>query len=191
MNYKDTAKQLAEYRSQIAALRKKMREAQSTVEPEDVKDYVFPRAGGGTARLSELFGDKDTLFIVHNMGASCTSCTMWADGFNGVFDHLNDCSAFVVVSPDAPEDQKKFAASRKWRFPMVSYQGNTFGEDMGYRPEGRAMPGVSVFRRNGDKIMRVADTTFSPGDDFCAVWHFFDLIPGGAAGWRPKYQYAS
>ena len=52
------------------------------------------------------------------------------------------------------------------------------------------MPGVSVFKRKGDKIMRVADTAFSPGDDFCTVWHFLDLIPEGAAGWQPKYKYA-
>jgi hypothetical protein len=32
------------------------------------------------------------------------------------------------------------------------------------------MPGVSVFKRKGDKIMRVADTAFMHGDDFCSVW---------------------
>jgi len=39
-------------------------------------------------------------------------------------------------------------------------------------------------------IVRVSDASFSPGDDFCSVWHFFDLIPEGAAGWQPKYNYA-
>jgi predicted dithiol-disulfide oxidoreductase (DUF899 family) len=68
-----------------------------------------------------------------------------------------------------------------------SNQGTAFAEDMGYRPNGRAMPGVSVFKRKGDKILRVADTAFSPGDDFCSVWHLFDLIPEGAAGWQPKF----
>ena len=123
------------------------------------------------------------------MGASCPYCTLWADGFNGVFDHLSSRAAFVLSSPDTPEQQQKFAASRGWRFPMVSYQDTTFAEDMGYRPNGRAMPGVSVFKRQAGKIVRVADTSFSPGDDFCSVWHFFDLIPEGAAGWQPKYQY--
>jgi predicted dithiol-disulfide oxidoreductase (DUF899 family) len=61
---------------------------------------------------------------------------------------------------------------------------------MGYRRDGRPMPGVSVFKRNGDKIMRVADTAFTHGDDFCSVWHFLDLIPEGAAGWEPKFSYA-
>ncbi|MGB8898135.1 MAG: hypothetical protein WCC90_02260, partial [Methylocella sp.] len=69
-------------------------------------------------------------------------------------------------------------------------QGTTFAEDMGYRPNGRAMPGVSVFKRKGDKIMRAADTAFTHGDDFCSVWHLFDLIPEGAAGWQPNFSYA-
>jgi len=116
---------------------------------------------------------------------------MWADGFNGVLDHLSDRAAFVVSSPDAPEHQRSFAASRGWRFPMVSTQGTSFADEMGYRANGRAMPGVSVFRRKGRKILRVADTGFDHGDDFCSVWHLFDLFPEGAAGWRPRFRYAS
>jgi len=191
MSYKDTAAKLNDYRRQIADLRRKMREAQASIEPEEVRDYTFQRAGGVAVKLSALFGDKDTLFVVHNMGASCPNCTLWADGFNGVFEHLRNRAAFVVSSPDAPEKQQAFAASRGWRFPMVSTQGTTFSQDMGYWHDKGAMPGISVFEREGGKIMRIADTAFSPGDDFCTVWHVFDLIPEGAAGWQPKYDYAS
>ena len=35
----------------------------------------------------------------------------------------------------------------------------------------------------------VSDATWSPGDDFCTVWHFFDLLPEGPAGWWPKINY--
>jgi len=190
MNYKAKAARLDDYRRQIADLRRKMREAQAACEPEAVKDYTFQRVGG-TVKLSDLFGDKDTLIVVHNMGASCPNCTLWADGFNGVFEHLRDRAAFVVSSPDPPEKQLAFAAARGWRFPMVSIEGSTFAQDMGYWRDGHSMPGISVFKRAGGKIMRVADTSFSPGDDFCTVWHIFDLIPEGAAGWEPKYRYAS
>ena len=58
---------------------------------------------------------------------------MWADGFNGVYDHLAALAAFVVASPNPVEVQKRFAASRGWRFPMVSYGGHRFAKDMGYR----------------------------------------------------------
>jgi hypothetical protein len=37
--------------------------------------------------------------------------------------------------------------------------------------------------------VRVSDTGFSPGDDFCALWHLFDLLPGGAGDWQAKYRY--
>jgi len=160
-----------------------MRALQQSVEPEEVADYRFAGAGG-PVRLSELFGDKDTLFVIHNMGKSCPNCTMWADGFNGVLPHLESRAAFVVTSPDDPATQAEFAGSRGWKFRMVSHQGSDFAADMGYRGEGGGwMPGVSVFKRIDGKIMRVSDAAFDQGDDFCAVWHLFDLIPEGTAGW--------
>jgi predicted dithiol-disulfide oxidoreductase (DUF899 family) len=188
MKYRQASEQIAQYRQQIAGLREKLRATQSAIEPEAIDDYVFPRAGGGSTRLSELFGDKDTLIAIHNMGSGCPYCTLWADGFNGVYDHLHNRAAFVLSSPDAPEQQQRFASGRGWRFPMVSCQGTTFPQDMGYWDKGPT-PGVSVLRRDGARIMRVADTSFSPGDDFCSVWHFFDLIPEGAGDWRPKFKY--
>jgi predicted dithiol-disulfide oxidoreductase (DUF899 family) len=189
MSYKATAQKIADYRGQIADLRRKMREAQAAIEPEEVKDYSFKRAADGSeVKLSQLFGDKETLLVIHNMGRQCSSCTLWADGFNGVYDHLASRAAFVVSSPDPPAIQREFAASRGWRFPMVSAEGENFAQDMGYWRKG-PMPGVSVFKRAGGKIVRVADTSFSPRDDFCAVWHFFELIPEGAAGWQPKFEY--
>jgi hypothetical protein len=48
--------------------------------------------------------------------------------------------------------------------------------------------GVAVFKRAGDAVLRVADGGFRPGDDFCAVWHLFDLLPEGSAGWRAKFS---
>ena len=188
MAYRETAQRLARYRGEIAELRKKMRELQQAVEPDEVGEYAFATPEGRVT-LAELFGDKDSLFVIHNMGAGCPYCTLWADGFNGVLPHLENRAAFVVSSPDDPETQRKFKEVRDWRFRMVSHRDSTFAADMGYRGDKGWLPGVSVFRRAGDGIVRLADTGFSPGDDFCAVWHFLDLIPEGAAGWRPKFDY--
>ncbi len=111
MAYRDTVVQLNEYRAQIAGLCDKMRALQSGIEPETTPDYEF--AGQyGTVRLSELFGDKSDLFVIHNMGRGCPYCTMWADGFNGVLPHLEDRAAFVVSTPDAPDVQRGFAEAR-------------------------------------------------------------------------------
>jgi predicted dithiol-disulfide oxidoreductase (DUF899 family) len=131
MSYADTMAAIRARRAEIAALRGQLRELQAAVEPQAVEDYQL--AGwDGPVRLSALFGDKRDLFVIHNMGTACVACTMWADGFNGVYDHLADRAAFVVSSPNSPRVQKAFAESRGWRFPMVSYQNPDFARDMGY-----------------------------------------------------------
>ncbi len=189
MNYHQTADQVAAWREQIAELRRKMREALAATEPEPVQDYEFATTSGA-ARLSQLFGAKADLIAIHNMGRACVHCTLWADGFNGIYPHIADRTAFVVTSPDPPDVQQTFAAGRGWRFPMVSHQGSSFAEDMGYRSvKGGWLPGVSVFRHDGTRMMRVADTGFRPGDDFCSLWHFFDLLPDSVDGWHAKYAY--
>lgn len=183
MKYADVSGRLANYRREIAAIREKMRETLATVEPQEVSDYEFS-TNDGPVRLSELFGEREDLIVVHNMGVSCSYCTLWADGYNGIHQHVIKRAGFVVSSPDRPPVQQQIAESRGWRFPMVSHAGSSFAADMGYvSAKGGWMPGVSVFKREGHTLLRVSDTGFSPGDDFCSLWHFFDLLPGGAGEW--------
>ena len=155
----------------------------------------------GPVRLSELFAGKRDLILIHNMGTICSSCTMWADGFNGVYEHLAVRAAFVVASPNPVATQKQFAASRGWRFPMVSYEGSRFAEDMRFRhrrlggdhefdeKHGGWNPGVSIFRREGERILRLSEADFGPWDGFCLVYHLFDLVPGLDRHWSPSYRY--
>ena len=189
MKYAAGSEKMLAYRRQIADIRREMRTTLASIEPQEVSDYEF-QTPTGTVRLSELFGDHEDLMVVHNMGSSCPGCTLWADGYNGVHHHVITRTAFAVSSPDTPAVQEKLAEARGWKFRMVSHQGTTFAADMGYRSDqGRWRPGVSVFKRAGSKILRVSDAAWSPGDDFCTVWHFFDLLPEGAAGWSPKLSY--
>ena len=183
MNYADVNGKLTDYRRQIAAIREKMRETLAAVEPQEVKDYELA-SPEGPVRLSQLFDGHEDLILIHNMGVSCSYCTLWADGYNGLHPHVVTRAGFAVSSPDRPTVQRKFAESRGWKFPMVSHAGTSFAADMGYvSAKGGWMPGVSVFRRDGGTILRVSDTGFSPGDDFCSLWHFFDLLPGGVGDW--------
>ncbi len=186
MKYADVNGKLADYRHQIGAIRERMRETLATVEPQEVTDYEFTTVAG-PVRLSTLFGDHEDLILIHNMGASCSYCTLWADGYNGIHQHVVTRAAFAVTSPDRPDVQNRFAQSRGWKFPILSHVGSTFAADMGYvSAQGGWMPGVSVFRREGETIARVSDTGFSPGDDYCTLWHFFDLLPGGVGEWPPS-----
>jgi predicted dithiol-disulfide oxidoreductase (DUF899 family) len=189
MKYAAASEKIRAYRLQIADIRREMRATQAAVEPQEVVDYEF-KTPERTVRLSELFGEHLDLMVVHNMGQSCPSCTLWADGYNGLHKHVITRTAFAVSSPDAPADQREFAQSRGWIFRMVSHRDTTFAADMGYRSDqGKWRPGISVFKLVGRKILRVSDAVWSPGDDFCTLWHFFDLLPDGAAGWSPKLSY--
>lgn len=189
MKFEESAAKLADYRRQIADIRGRMRALQAEIEPEVVKDYGFATLDG-SRKLSSLFGDKDDLIIVHNMGVTCRNCTLWADGYNGLYPHLADRAAFIVASPDPPHVQKAFAAGRQWIFPMVSYVDKAFVTDMGYLTEAGYRPGVSVFRREEARILRVSSAGFKPFDDFCALWHVLDLLPGGVGDWRPRFSYS-
>jgi predicted dithiol-disulfide oxidoreductase (DUF899 family) len=179
--------ELREKRERLIALKKQLA-------GEPVRDYTLKSQDGKSVRLSELFGKHDDLIVIHNMGASCVYCTMWADGFNGVVHHLENRAAFAVVSPDAPATQRVFAQQRGWKFKMCSGEGSTFIEDMGFKhvDGGRSswMPGVSTFRRTPDgKIVRIGKDSLGPGDPYCSVWHLFDLLKDGANGWEPAYKY--
>ena len=155
---------------------------------EEIKDYEFLDSKNKKIKLSEIFGKKDDLILIHNMGVSCPYCTLWADGFNGILQHLEDMVAFVVVSNDTPQVQKKFVKSRKWKFKMLSANGTSFSDDMGFKSKNGFEPGASIFHKDGSKIYRVSNASFSPGDDYCIAWHFLDLLPG-KKDWQPKFRY--
>ncbi len=175
---------------QIVELQKRRREIFAASEGTPVQDYSFKNWDGSEVKLSQLFGDRDELILVHNMGRSCTYCTLWADGFNGVWPHLNNRAAFVVVSPDEPTVQAEFAKSRNWGFPMASCEGTSFTKDMDMGEPGGFWPGISAFTKEADgSIRRRSSTYLGPGDAYCSVWHIFDMLPKGENDWNPKYKY--
>lgn len=195
----DTAsgrKRLEELEREIAARHEERRTLLKTLSGERVQDYGLKNRDGSVTRLSEMFGDIKELMLVHNMGRSCPYCTLWADGFNGVAEHLNNRLAFALVSPNPPHVQKEFAESRGWKFTMYSSEGSTFTRDMGYEVdhEGQPyqLPGVSVFTKDEEgNITRTAHDFFGPGDSYAGIWHLFELLPGGPDGWHPRFSYNS
>ncbi len=187
----DLEREIATTEEKLMRVKEQLAELRRRLSSTEVKNYSFKGPDGQEAKLSSFFGRKEDLILIHNMGTGCAYCTMWADGFNGVLPHLENRAAFVVISPNDPETQKNFATARGWKFRLYSSQETSFNKDMGFENDkGGAQPGVSIFRkeRNG-QIFRVAQAEFGPGDDFCNVWHLFDLLPGGPAGWEPKFNY--
>ncbi len=194
MLYPDETKtRLQALRQEIDAKRAEMIELMRAAGPEPVEDVAL-QGPDGPVRLSSLFGDKDDLIVIHNMGRGCPYCTLWADGFNGLRDHFEDRAAFVLVSPDTPEAQRAFAESRGWGMRMLSNGDSGFTEALGfaYEQDGRTwqVPGYSTLRKAADgTITRIAKDAFGPGDLYNPLWHMFPLLDGGVDGWQPKFTY--
>lgn len=154
----------------------------------DVDDYTFQSVGGET-RLSDLFADRDRLLVIHNMGQGCRYCTLWADGINGVLEHLEDAMAVALVSKDPPETQRRMALDRGWGFRMVSHGGGAYMADQCAMGDHANFPGAAVYERRSGKIVRRGRTMFGPGDLYSPVWHFLGLAGLSESDWTPQFHY--
>lgn len=193
--------EIARLESELEQVRNKLHEAKRKLFPHPVTDYIFTESSGTVVKLSELFGrpvarpgsdSNDSwsrdLIVIHNMGVSCAYCSLWADGFAGMYGHLSSRAAFVLATPDEPKVQRRLAAARHWPFRMVSTRGTTFFADMGFAgPKGEPWPGASGFRLlDGGAVVRTGKSVpFGPGDPFCPVWPLFDLLQDRDGGWKP------
>jgi len=189
MKPKKLAKKLQHWEEKLVRQHQKLAKFKRKQSRKEVEDYIF--AGPtGPVKLSSLFGKKKDLIVVHNMGAACVYCTMWADGFNGLYPHLADRAGFVVTSPDTVAAQKKFAKGRGWRFPMYSVKDSDFAKDLGFKKgKDEWWPGISTFQKKGKKILHVASAQLGPFDPFCPAWHMFGLLADGVNDWEAKYRY--
>ena len=144
----------------------------------------------GQVTLTQLFGAKDELLVIHNMGIGCSYCTLWADGLNGFVPHLESRASVVLVSPDAPEVQRAFARDRGWNYLLASDDTRQFSKAMGFYTEEGAQPGISAFHKDiNGRITRTGSANFGEYDDFCPIWHILGLLKGGVGEWAPKYRY--
>lgn len=176
-------KELMSIKQELAALRKQ--------HPSfTVKDYTLTNTEGEKVLLSEIFGEKNELIVIHNMGKSCSYCTLWADGFIGFTQHLENKAAFVLTSPDDFQTLSDFSKERDWTFKSVSTKGTTFKEDLGFKNKDGFWPGVSILLRGEDgTINHYSKAAFGPGDDYCSIWSLFELLPEGSGEWGPKHSY--
>ena len=173
--------EIMEKTQQLAALRRE--------EPSvEVKDYSFETLDGDV-RLSSLFGGRERLLVIHNMGQGCRYCTLWADGINGVLPHLEDSFAVALVSKDSPEVQRRMALDRGWKFRIASHNGGPYMTEQCSAGDYANFPGAAIYRRQEDQIMRCSRTAFGPGDLYSPVWHFLGLAGLGPSDWTPQYHY--
>jgi predicted dithiol-disulfide oxidoreductase (DUF899 family) len=167
------------------------------------KPYRF-ESREGTLSLSDLFGPNRQLIVQHFMFAPewekpCKSCSFWADGYNGIVDHLAQRdTAFVAVSRAPLEKLEARKRKMGWTFPWVSSGDGEFNYDFAvsfrdgdgasgaatynYAPMGGPMtdlPGMSAFVK-ADGAVYHAYSCFARGLDLLnSAYNYLDLTPLG------------
>jgi len=168
------------------------------------KEYIF-EGPKGKETLSELFDGRSQLIVYHFMfhpswEAGCSSCSFWADNFNGIFVHLNQRDVTMIAVSRAPYN--KLAAYEKrlgWNFKWVSSYNTNFNFDynISFRPKEIAKnegmynftiqdphsperEGVSVFYKDPEGHIFHAYSAYARGIDMLNVaYHYLDLVPKG------------
>jgi len=98
------------------------------------KAYRF-ETDEGSASLDDLFKGRSQLMIYHFMfgpdyKAGCPSCSMIADGFNGIAVHLANHDVMLSVVSRAPLAKLRAYKQRMgWTFPWASSFGGDFNAD--------------------------------------------------------------
>ena len=182
--------EIADIEKQLFELTTRLNELRKNNSGTEVKNYRFSTLDGD-ATLLDLFGDKDRLLVIHNMGQGCRYCTLWADGFNGFLPHLESAMSVVLVSRDSPELQRTFANSRNWRFRLASHGGGEYIREQTVMDGQANMPGAVVYERNGDRITRKNAAVFGPGDLYCSIWNLLGMAGLNESNWTPQYRYWS
>jgi len=98
------------------------------------KDYRF-ETDTGTAALADLFAGRSQLLVYHFMfgpdyKAGCPSCSMIADGFDGLTVHLANHDVMLWAVSRAPLAKLQAYRHRMgWTFPWASSHGGDFNFD--------------------------------------------------------------
>ncbi|MBC8366465.1 DUF899 family protein [bacterium] len=182
--------EIMEIEKQVYELTKKLGELRRASTGEEVSNYKFQTLEGEVSLL-DLFGERDKLLLIHNMGQACRYCTLWADGFNGILMHLESAMSVVLVSKDDPETQRRFAASRDWKYRLASHGGGDYIREQTVMAEMENMPGAVLYERDGDRVLRKNHCIFGPGDLYSSHWHMLGLAGLGDDNWTPQFSYWS
>lgn len=166
------------------------------------KDYVFD-AQAGKKSLADLFDGRTQLFVYHFMFGpdwkeGCPSCSMIADGFDGVSVHLAQRDVTLTAISRAPVERiEAFKKRMGWRFNWVSSFGSDFNRDFGvafakddaangklynFGTSGFAKeeaPGLSVFTRKGANLFHTYSSYGRGLEEMLGVYFMLDRVPKG------------
>jgi len=171
------------------------------------EDYAF-EGREGPVRLSQLFGDKDTLVLYSMMFGpqreqGCPMCSAMLTSWDGTARNLRERVALAVTARSPIERLLEFKKDRGWQnLPIYSDTKGDYTRAYVSADDGD-VPGLSIFtRRNGTVrhfwIGEMSGDMADPGQDprgapdLDALWTILDLTPAGRGGtWYPQLEYAS
>ena len=165
------------------------------------QDYVFD-GPEGPERLSELFGDHDTL-IVYNMmygperKRGCPMCAALLDAWDGEARHIEKRVSLVVLARSPIGRILAFARDREWtELKFLSDGTGDYWEDYGGGRDAD-MPAYTIFTRrdgtvrhfySGEGGFEIADPGQDPhaAPDMNPLWVLLDTVPEGrGTDWYP------
>lgn len=179
---------LRESTAKVAAMR-----AELPLGGEIKEDYAF-EGRDGTVRLSELFGDKNTLFtyaLMYGPNATnpCPLCSSFLDALDGNVRHILPRAAVAIIARSSYARIQELARSREWNnLPLYSSEDCSFHPDYHAEKDSYQMPMANVFvRRNGaihhfwgsEMLYAPAEGDSRHIDTMWPLWNVLDLTPEG------------
>jgi predicted dithiol-disulfide oxidoreductase (DUF899 family) len=171
------------------------------------EDYSF-EGHNGAVRISQLFGDKDTLVIYSMMFGlererACPMCTAMLTSWEGTARNLRERVALAVTARSPINRLLDFKKERGWQNLQI-YSDTKGDYTRAYvSAEDGDVPGLTIFTRSngvvrhfwsGEMSGEMADPGQDPrgAPDLDPLWTILDLTPAGrGTTWYPKLEYAS
>lgn len=171
------------------------------------EDYTF-EGHDGTVRISQLFGDKDTLVIYSMMFGpqrerACPMCTAMLTSWDGTTRNLRERVALAVTARSPIKRLLDFKKERGWQNLQI-YSDTKGDYTRAYvSADDGDIPGLTVFTRgngavrhfwSGEMSGEMADPAQDPrgAPDLDPLWTILDLTPAGrGTTWYPKLEYDS
>jgi predicted dithiol-disulfide oxidoreductase (DUF899 family) len=171
------------------------------------EDYAFD-GSNGAVRISDLFGDRDTLVIYSMMFGpqrerACPMCTAMLTSWEGTARNLRERVALAVTARSPVKRLLEFRKERGWQnLQLYSDTKGDYTRAYVSAEEGD-VPGLTVFTRDDGKVRHfwsgemngeMADPGQDPrgAPDLDPLWTILDLTPRGrGATWYPNLEYSS
>lgn len=199
-------KSLLKKEKEFTKARDRLTEARMALPRVKVRDEYVLTGVDGERSFKDLFGGKSQLIVQHFMfgvdwQAGCASCSFWADGYDGIVEHLGARDIAMIVVSSAPLDSLEAYRKRMgWSFQWFSCAGSSFNHDFGVsfsqaelnadshpnynfstsRFDGTEAPGLSVFAKDADETIYHTYSTYGRGLDMLnPAYQLMDLVPKG------------